>query len=400
MQTVVENMSVPKLRFGEFKESWHRKQISDFCKFFSGGTPSSTNREYYNGTIPFIGSGNIFDEEVFSFITKEALNSSSAKMITKGDLLYALYGANSGESAISKLEGAINQAILCIRSEESIEFLNYLLILNKDQIISKYLQGGQGNLSANIVKKLKYYYPSLPEQQKIATFLSLVDEKLQQLNKKKSLLEDYKKGVMQKIFSQELRFKDDNGNNYPDWEEKKLGEVLVEVNQKTTISNEYEILSSTMKGIFKQGDYFKRDIASKDNTGYKILRKNQLVFSPQNLWLGNINLNLTYDIGIVSPSYKIFSFSKDVELSYFKDLLKTPKMLHEYIQASEQGASVVRRNLDMSSFNAIKLNLPCLEEQQKIANFLSAIDEKISLTNIQIDNTKAFKKGLLQQMFV
>lgn len=338
------------------------------------------------------------------FLTKDS--TKKTYLLTKyDDIVYNPSNLKYGAIDRNKYgKGVISPIYVTFETNQIPSFIE-LIVTSKNfqQRALKYEEGTvikRQSVKPEYLLRLNINVPELKEQQKIAAFLSSVDEKLQQLTKKKSLLEDYKKGVMQKIFSQELRFKDDNGNNYPDWEEKKLGEVLVEVNQKTTISNEYEILSSTMKGIFKQGDYFKRDIASKDNTGYKILRKNQLVFSPQNLWLGNINLNLTYDIGIVSPSYKIFSFSKDVELSYFKDLLKTPKMLHEYIQASEQGASVVRRNLDMSSFNAIKLNLPCLEEQQKIANFLSAIDEKISLTNIQIDNTKVFKKGLLQQMFV
>ena len=208
MQVITEHKVVPKLRFGEFRDDWKKKQLLDFCRFFSGGTPSSSNREYYEGDIPFIGSGDIYDSQVFKFISQEAFNSSSAKLVEKGDLLYALYGANSGDSAISKLEGAINQAILCIRTNESNEYLNYLLVSNKDKIVSKYLQGGQGNLSAQIIKRLRYNMPSLEEQQKIASFLSAVDKKLQQLTKKKDLLEEYKKGLMQKIFSQELRFKD------------------------------------------------------------------------------------------------------------------------------------------------------------------------------------------------
>ena len=167
---VMQQLFSGQLRFkdenGNEYPEWGEKRLLEFCIFFSGGTPSSTNKDFYSGTIPFIGSGNIYDSEVFSFISKEALDSSSAKLVEKGDLLYALYGANSGESAISKLEGAINQAILCIRTKESIEYLNYVLVSNKDKIVSKYLQGGQGNLSAQIVKRLKYKFPCFEEQKK------------------------------------------------------------------------------------------------------------------------------------------------------------------------------------------------------------------------------------------
>ena len=180
--------------------NWEEKRLLDFCKFFSGGTPTSTNMEYYTGKIPFIGSGNIYDTEVFSFISEEALASSSAKLVKKGDLLYALYGANSGESAISKLEGAINQAILCIRSKESDDFLNYLLVLNKDKIVVKYLQGGQGNLSAQIIKKLKYKIPSIVEQNKIASFLSSIDKKIELVDFQLERNKEFKKGLLQQMF--------------------------------------------------------------------------------------------------------------------------------------------------------------------------------------------------------
>ena len=205
---------------------------------------------------------------------------------------------------------------------------------------------------------------------------------------------------MQKIFSQELRFKDNNGNEYSEWEDKKLQDILIEVNEKTKTSGKYRILSSTSKGLFNQDEYFTRDVASKDNSGYKILKKGQLVFSPQNLWLGNINVNMNFEIGIVSPSYKIFSFDEKFTLAeYCQYFLLTPKMMFEYEQSSTQGASVVRRNLDMYKFLSIEFLLPSINEQTKIANFLSAIDDKIQAVEVQIEKMEVWKKGLLQQMF-
>lgn len=183
-----------------FKGDWQEKKLSDFCTFFSGGTPSSSNREYYLGDIPFIGSGDIHDSKVFKYISKEALNNSSAKLVKKGDLLYALYGATSGDSAISKIEGAINQAILCLRTNECIEYLNYLLVLNKGKIIRKYLQGGQGNLSANIIKKLKFKIPEIEEQKKIADFLTAIDKKIEIVSHQLEKNKEFKKGLLQQMF--------------------------------------------------------------------------------------------------------------------------------------------------------------------------------------------------------
>ncbi|MEH6745825.1 MAG: restriction endonuclease subunit S [Maribacter arcticus] len=201
---VMQQLFSGQLRFkdenGKDYPDWEEKRLLEFCTFFSGGTPSSTNKKFYSGTIPFIGSGNIYDSEVFNFISEEALNSSSAKIVEEGDLLYALYGANSGEVAISQLEGAINQAILCIRTKESIEYLYYVLLGNKDNIVAKYLQGGQGNLSAQIIKKLKYKFPSIEEQQKIASYLSGIDSKIENVNNQINQTQTFKKGLLQQMF--------------------------------------------------------------------------------------------------------------------------------------------------------------------------------------------------------
>jgi type I restriction enzyme, S subunit len=201
---VMQQLFSGKLRFkdenGTAYPKWEEKRLGEVCTFFSGGTPASTNRKFYTGTIPFIGSGNIYDSEVFSFISEEALNSSSAKIVEKGDLLYALYGANSGEVAISKINGAINQAILCIRSEECIEYLYYILLLDKDRIVAKYLQGGQGNLSANIIKRLKFKLPSIEEQLKIANYLSAIDTRIESVATQITQTQTFKKGLMQQMF--------------------------------------------------------------------------------------------------------------------------------------------------------------------------------------------------------
>lgn len=186
---------------------WEEKHLDEICTFFSGGTPTSSNKDYYNGDIPFIGSGNISNNQVEQFITNEALKSSSAKMIEKGDLLLALYGATSGQSAIAKLSGAINQAILCIRTQELKEFIFYWLQLNKDNILSTYLQGGQGNLSAQIIKQLKLELPTLSEQIKIADFLINVDNEISKQTEILNQLKLQKQSLMQKLLTGQVRTK-------------------------------------------------------------------------------------------------------------------------------------------------------------------------------------------------
>jgi type I restriction enzyme S subunit len=201
---VMQQIFSQELRFkdenGNDFEDWEEKKLGEICKFFSGGTPTSTKKSYYSGEIPFIGSGNISDNNVNSFITIEALNNSSAKLIKKGDLLYALYGATSGEVSISKLDGAINQAVLCIRTNYNKFYLHQLLRFNKEKIVSTYIQGGQGNLSSKIVQELTFSFPTLAEQTKIANFLSSTDEKIGLCSVQIEKMGVWKKGLLQGMF--------------------------------------------------------------------------------------------------------------------------------------------------------------------------------------------------------
>lgn len=185
-----------------------------------------------------------------------------------------------------------------------------------------------------------------------------------------------------------------------DWQDHTFKELLIEVNEKTTVNNQHEILSSTKEGIFTQKEYFaNRNVASKDNTGYKILRKNQIVLSPQNLWMGNINVNTEFEIGIVSPSYKIYETTDLIEIDYFKHIIKLPRLIYEYKCASEQGASIVRRNLNKQLFDEITISIPSLKEQQKIGKMLTLIDKKIELLENKHRYYQDFKKYLMQQIF-
>ena len=193
-----------KLRFkdenGEDYPDWKEKKLDDIGIFFSGGTPYTSNIEYYNGNIPFIKSGEIDKSITEQFISKNGLENSSAKLVNKGNILFALYGANSGQVAISKIDGAINQAVLNIKTNEDNIFLYYYFIEQKEQIIKTYLQGGQGNLSSQIVKSLKFFFPSINEQKKIVKLLSAFDIKIEKIQNELEIIKEFKKGLLQQMF--------------------------------------------------------------------------------------------------------------------------------------------------------------------------------------------------------
>ena len=200
MQKIFSQELIFKDDKGKDFPKWEKKKLGEVGTFFSGGTPLTTKRRYFGGKIPFIRSGEINSDSTAQFITEEGLNNSSAKMVEVGDLLYALYGATSGEVAISKIKGAINQAILCIRTKMDNRFLHNYFLLQKENIIKTYLQGGQGNLSADIIKSLQIPISSIAEQTKISNFLSAIDEKINRTENQIQQTEQYKKGFLQNMF--------------------------------------------------------------------------------------------------------------------------------------------------------------------------------------------------------
>jgi len=198
----VEGEAIPGWRFPEYEGNggWEGKTLGNSCVSFSGGTPDTSNRTYYNGSIPFIRSGEIDKNTTELFITKNGLDNSAAKMVRIGDILVALYGANSGEVSLSKIDGAINQAILCLQHETNNTFVYHYLFYMKNWITTTYLQGGQGNLSGEIVKSIKLYFPKPEEQQKIADCLSSLDDCITLQWGKIEALRLHKKGLLQGLF--------------------------------------------------------------------------------------------------------------------------------------------------------------------------------------------------------
>lgn len=193
---------VPRIRFKGFTGDWEQRKLGDIIDSYSGGTPSVGNTAYYGGNIPFIRSAEIDNESTELFLTEDGLSNSSAKMVSKGDILYALYGATSGEVGIAKLDGAINQAILAILPHEGYDaqFIMQRLKRSKASIISTYLQGGQGNLSGTIVKNLIINTPSYVEQVRIGEYFFDLDNLIALHQRKLNQLLTMKKFMLQNLF--------------------------------------------------------------------------------------------------------------------------------------------------------------------------------------------------------
>ena len=238
------------------------------------------------------------------------------------------------------------------------------------------------------LRNLKLSYPQIEEQKKISRLLSLLDDRISTQNKIIEKLQSLIKGISNRLLYA------DNSMSI------RIEEMLIERSERTKKNNQYEILSSTVNGIFSQRDYFSKDIASDNNVGYKIIHLHDIVLSPQNLWMGNINFNDKFDIGIVSPSYKVFSIADGFDKKYVAALLKTHHALYNYMLVSEQGASIVRRNLNYEAFEQLVFKIPSLNKQQEIGHVISLLKSQLENANLLIKTYNSQKQYLLRQMFI
>lgn len=413
--------NVPKLRFPEFEGEWVEKKLGEIYNFKTTNSFTRDNLNYEEGIVKNIHYGDIhkkfkshldITKELVPFVNNEiSLNKLSAENYCKeGDIIIA--DASEDYADIGKSIEIVNlnneKVIAGLHTIHASPDLQMLVIgfgahLMKSENIRLQIKTiAQGtkvlSITSDRLSNVILIIPALPEQTKIASFLTAADDKLTQLKKKKSLLEEYKKGVMQKIFSQELRFKDDNGEDFPEWEEKRLGEFLIKYDEKASENNQYPVLTSSRKGLFFQKDYFDgNDIASKDTTGYNVVPKDYFTYRHMSDDITfKFNINKICDKGIVSTLYPVFT-TKNIDDNFLMIKLNEGHEFKKYASEQKQGGS--RTYMYFSKLTELSLNLPSLPEQTKIANFLSAIDEKINHCNKQIERMEDWKKGLLQQMF-
>jgi type I restriction enzyme S subunit len=402
---------VPELRFKGFDQEWESKTLSQISELTSSKRVYLT--DYVEKGIPFYRGKEISELKLgrtpsdILFITESSYNDFKTKfgVPVEGDLLITAVGTLGNVLRIkddSKFYFKDGNLIWIRKIKENSFFLELLLFVYKNEIEKNSIGSTQRALTMVELRKLFFPFPSLPEQQKIASFLTAVDEKLTAFKRKKALLEQYKKGVMQQLFSQELRFKDENGKDFVDWEEKKLGEIAT----KSTIRNKANKINlvftnSATQGIVNQRDYFDKDIANQNNLiNYYIVEKDDFIYNPRisnHAPVGPIKRN-NIGTGVMSPLYSAFKFSVG-NLHYFESYFETTHW-HEYMESiANYGARFDRMNISMVDFFNMPIPFPTIQEQTLIANFLTSIDEKINFVQEQITKTEKWKKGLLQQLF-
>lgn len=389
-----KNINVPELRFSEFSDKWEEKKIGDILNIGSG----KDYKHLGKGNIPVYGTGGY--------------------MLSVDKHLY------EGESVGIGRKGTIDKPVFLNGKFWTVDTLFYthsfknvlpkFVYLIFQNINWKYYNEASGvpSLSKTTIENIKKNIPSILEQKKIADFLTSVDKKIEQLTKKKSLLEKYKKGVMQQIFNQEIRFKDDNGNDFPDWEEKLLGDVLKIIdgdrgknypNGNDFVNNGYCLFLNT-KNVTNKGFSFEEKIFITREKDEKLkkgkLKINDLILTTRGS-VGNIayfdeNIpfkNLRINSGMVIIRNENNNISSDYIYKLFSSFV-----IKNQISSISFGSA--QPQLTVKEINKIFILLPSLKEQKKIADFLTSIDKKIDLVSFELEKIQLWKKGLLQKIFI
>ncbi|WP_326674769.1 restriction endonuclease subunit S [Streptococcus pyogenes] len=392
----------PQYRFDSFEGEWEEKKLGEISRMFSGGTPNVGIPEYYNGNIPFIRSAEINSDQTELSITDKGLSNSSAKLVEKNTLLYALYGATSGEVGLSRISGAINQAILAIIPEKKYSslFIKNWLYKQKSSIIEKYLQGGQGNLSGSIVKELTIHFPSLPEQEAIGELFQTVDQLLQLQDQKLATLKEQKQTFLRKMSPAqgqkvpEIRLQGFDG----EWEEKKLGEISRMFSGGTPnvgIPEYYNGNIPFIRSAEINSDQTELSITDKglSNSSAKLVEKNTLLYALYGATSGEVGLSRIS--GAINQAILAIIPEKKYSSLFIKNWLYKQKssIIEKYLQGG-QG------NLSGSIVKELTIHLPSLSEQEAIGNFFQTLDQQIAQSEEKLTELKALKQTLLNRLFV
>ena len=381
METI---QNIPQLRFPGFKGEWEKSILGDIGKIkmckrvFNHETSETAEIPFYKiGTFGKVADAFITNEHYLDYKTRFSFPKPGEILLSAAGTLGRTVVYDGSPSYFQ------DSNIVWIANNEKFTKNSFLFYIY--QIVRYDSEGGTiQRLYNSIISKTKFYNPSLPEQQKIASFLSAVDEKIQQLTRKKELLEQYKKGVMQQLFSGKLRFKDENGKDYADWEEKKLGECLDYIQPTKYLVSSTEYDNSYKTPVLTAGKTF---ILGYTNEINGIFENNLPVIIFDDFTTATQFVDFPFKAK--SSAMKILVPFKGVNI----------KFVFEAMQIMKYEIGGHERHW-ISKFSQVLMPFPCLEEQQKIANFLSNIDVKIENTKQEINQMQTFKKGLLQQLFV
>jgi len=393
MEAVKKN--VPALRFTGFEGDWVQASFGSFVKRTSNKYDPNSDSEVY----PCIELEHLSSETGILLGTVRSKDQKSIKnYFNEGEVLYGKLRPYLKKYYFAKFDGVCSSEIWVLKGVGvSNVFLYYLIQTSKFNDDVNVTSGSKmPRAEWDVISSSLYNYPSILEQTKIASFLTAVDDKINQLTRKKELLEQYKKGVMQKIFSREIKFRDEQGKEFPEWKSVR-GKNLFESHSNKEHNGDLPILAATQdKGMVYRDSIGIEIISSEESIrSYKIVERGDFVISLRSFQGG---IEYSYVKGICSPAYVILKPKVALNEHFYRHYFKK----EDFITRLSKTVVGIRdgKQISYEAFSSLKLPFPIIEEQQKIASFLASIDGKISLVSVQIEKMQTWKKGLLQKMFV
>ena len=401
----------PKLRFKEFRGDWESKKLGSLLKFKNG---INASKEQYGHGKKFI---NVLDILSNKYITHKNIigkvdiddDTFEKYSVGYGDVVFQRSSETREEVGTANVyldkEYKATFGGFIIRGKKIGEydpvFMNELLKTPsaRKEITTKSGGSTRYNVGQETLSDVDVMFPTLEEQEKIASLFSLIDNKISIQEEKVDALKVYKSGMMQKIFSRELRFKDDDGRDYPEWKNIRLSEVLKERKTYSQKNEGLEHVTLSKDGIYGKGERYNRDfLVVTDDKKYKITRLGDICYNPANLKFGVICRN-DYGDAIFSPIYVTFEVKSEADSEYMGVYLSRWDFINR-VRKYEEGTVYERMAVKPEDFLRFEINLPTIEEQKKIKGFFNKIDEKVKFEEEKLNRLNEYKKGLLQQMFV
>ncbi|MFM8913344.1 MAG: restriction endonuclease subunit S [Flammeovirgaceae bacterium] len=388
---------VPRLRFNEFREQWNTKKLNEVAEI----NPSNKNLpdRFIYIDLESVVKGQLLKEEEIQKIDSP---SRAQRYLQRKDILFQMVRPYQMNNLFFDKVGdyVASTGYAQIRTKENSKFIYQYLHLQDfvDKVIERCTGTSYPSINSSDLGNIQIKYPSLLEQQKIASFLGAVDEKIQQLTRKKELLEQYKKGVMQQLFSGKLRFKDSNGKPYPKWEEKRLGEIGEIVTGKTPSTSDSSLWDGDVLFVTPtdmQGGKYQESTQRSVKNGDRIrMLPSKSVMFTCIASIGKMSLS-------VKPSITNQQINSIIPYNQFDNEFVYYSLLNIVDEIKATQSTTTLPIINKTEFSKFKIQAPeSLKEQQKIASFLTALDAKIESVAAQIAHTQTFKKGLLQQMFI
>lgn len=406
-----QTKNVPELRFPGFEGEWEEKKVGELLEFKNG---LNKGKEYFGSGSSIVNFKDVFNNRSLNtnnLTGKVNVNSKELKnySVEKGDVFFTRTSEVIGEIGYPSVilndpeNTVFSGFVLRGRPKSGIDLINnnfkrYVFFTNsfRKEMITKSSMTTRALTSGSAINKMKVIYPvSAKEQRKIGDFFSKLDRQIELEEQKLELLQQQKKGYMQKIFSQELRFKDENSEDYPHWENSKIEKYLKERNER---SDKGQMLSVTINsGIIKFSELDRKDNSSKDKSNYKVVRKNDIAYNSMRMWQGASGRS-NYN-GIVSPAYTVLYPTQNTSSLFIGYKFKTHRMIHKF-KINSQGLTSDTWNLKYKQLKNINIDIPVLEEQEKIGDFFKKMDILISKQKIKIEILEKEEQSFLQKMFL